>query len=66
MKPETLIHTTKGLVPLASLQVQDIVTGTETTREIATEWRMGSELVRRDVWVSVLRGEPMGSEQGRM
>ena len=66
MTPDTLVYTTKGLIPFASLQVQDIVTGTDNSREIATEWRLDGELVRRDVWVSILRGQSMGAEQGSM
>lgn len=64
MTPDTLVYTTKGLVPFRELSVKDIVTGTDNSREIATEWRMGEELVRRDVWVSILRGQSIGTEQG--
>jgi len=64
MTPDTLVYTTKGLVPFRALAVQDVVTGTDNSREIATEWRMDGELVRRDVWVSLLRGQSMGAEQG--
>jgi hypothetical protein len=55
MSDETLIYTTKGLVPFADLRVKDVVTMEDNARVTATEWRLGDEIVRRDVWVSVLR-----------
>jgi hypothetical protein len=64
MDTSTLIHTIRGLIPAGELQVIDIITTTENSREIATEWRKDGEIVRRDVWVSLLRGLSIGSEQG--
>lgn len=64
MDSATLVYTTHGLVPAGELEVKDIVTSTDNSREIATEWRKNGELVRRDVWVSLLRGVAMGAEQG--
>lgn len=64
MADDTLIHTTKGLVPLSQLEVKDIVSYTANSRDMATEWRKDGELVRRDVWVSILRGHSLAGEQG--
>lgn len=60
-----LIFTTKGLVERETLKVRDVVTWEENARVIATEWYdQYGELVRRDVWVSILRGQSMTAEQG--
>ena len=64
MAHNPLIHTTHGLVPASALEVKDVVTFEDNARVIATEWRKGDELVRRDVWVSILRGQSVGAEQG--
>lgn len=32
----------------------------------AVEWRLAGELVRRDVWVNVLRGLSIGAEAGKV
>lgn len=58
------IYTTKGLVELDQLTVADVVTMEDNARVTATEWRMGDELVRRDVHVNMLRQLEMGAEQG--
>lgn len=58
------VWTTHGPVDRAELTVEDIVTETEQARVIATEWRRGGELVRRDVNVNVLMGHLVGAEQG--
>lgn len=50
------VLTTAGLIERDRLQVKDIVTESDNAREFATEWRLNGELVRRDVWVNVLRG----------
>jgi hypothetical protein len=44
--------------------VKDIVSETTDARVIATEWRLGEELVRRDVNVNVLVGHLVGVQQG--
>lgn len=58
------VFTTKGLVDRELLQVQDIVTEEPNARVTATEWRMGDELVRRDVHVNILAGQAVTAEQG--
>lgn len=60
------VHTTKGLVDRDLLVVTDIINEEPNARVTATEWRMGGELVRRDVHVNVLAPQAMGAEQGGM
>lgn len=59
-----VVATTKGLVDRSLLEVRDIVTEEETSRIIATEWYLDGELVRRDVWVSLLVGVEMAGAGG--
>lgn len=60
----TQVITTKGLVAIDQLSVSDIVTIEGHTRVTATEWRLGGELVRRDVNVNVLKPLEIGALQG--
>ena len=57
------VQTTKGIVDRSLLEVKDIVTEQDTARCMATEWYLDGELVRRDVWVSVLVGASLTGEQ---
>jgi hypothetical protein len=57
------VITTKGLVDSSKLEVKDIVFWEENSRVIATEWYLEGELVRRDVYVNLLRGLDIASEQ---
>lgn len=59
-----LVHTTKGLIDHSELDVKDLVTWEGTARVTATEWRYHDELVRRDVFVNILRGQEVFAEQG--
>ena len=59
-----MVATTKGLVDRSLLAVKDIVTEEQNARIIATEWYLDGELVRRDVWVSLLIGVEMSGEGG--
>lgn len=56
------VLTIDGLVERDELIPKDIVTESHNTRVTATEWFRGEKLVRRDVWVNVLRGETLGVE----
>lgn len=60
------VHTTKGIVNSERLDVKDIVKMEENARVIATEWYLDGELVRRDVWVSMLNGHEMLGEQAQI
>lgn len=57
------VQTTKGLVAMDRMEVQDIITVEDNARVIATEWHLDGELVRRDVAVSILRGHALAGEQ---
>jgi hypothetical protein len=61
---EQLIFTTKGNVPLSTLEVTDHYEWNDNSRVHATEWRLNGELVRRDVNVNILRGLELGVAQG--
>lgn len=58
------VYTTKGLVERDQLTVIDVTTDEPNARVTATEWRMGDELVRRDVHVNILAPQSLGAEQG--
>jgi hypothetical protein len=62
------VHTIKGLIERDRLTVTDIVTEDDNSRAVATEWRLKTtgELVRRDVAVSILRGQALAGEQAEM
>lgn len=57
------VNTTKGLIDRDLLEATDIVSDEDNARVIATEWFLDGELVRRDVAVSILSGQALGSEQ---
>ena len=50
------VHTTKGLVDIDRLDVRDIVQVHDNARNNIVEWYLDGELVRRDVFVNILRG----------
>lgn len=50
------VLTTHGLVERAALTTKDVITESDSSRIVATEWYLKDELVRRDVWVNGLRG----------
>jgi hypothetical protein len=61
-----LVETIKGLLPRDQLEVKDIVTETDNSRCIATEWYYNGELVRRSAWADVLRATSVLGEQVEM
>jgi hypothetical protein len=61
-----LVETIKGLLPMADLEVKDIVTVTDNSRCIATEYYYNGELVKRSAWADVLRTAPLFGEQVKM
>ena len=61
-----LVYTTRGLIEIEKLDVKDIIELHDNARVIATEWRLDGELVRRDVWVSVLRGQEALPDQAKV
>jgi len=60
------VMTIKGLVELSALDVRDIVEIGDNYRKIATEYRLGDELVRRDVTVNALRGLESHTIEGKV
>ena len=50
------VHTTKGLVEIDRLDIRDIVQVHDNARNNIVEWYLEGELVRRDVFVNILRG----------
>ena len=55
-----MIPTTKGDIDLSELEVKDSWVFENDKRVMATEYWFKGEMVRRDVWVNVFRGESMG------
>lgn len=64
--PGQQVQTKNGLVDRSSLTVKDIVQEHPNARVVATEWYLGTELVRRDVAVSILQGLPLSGEQANI
>jgi hypothetical protein len=62
----TQVHTIKGLIDRDRLTVKDVVAEDDNSRAIATEWFLDGEMVRRDVAVSILRGQALTGEQAEM
>ena len=50
------VHTTKGLVDIDRLDIRDIVQVHDNARNNIVEWYLEGEMVRRDVFVNILRG----------
>ena len=61
-----LVNTTKGEIARDRLITTDIVSEEPGCRVIATEWHLDGELVRRDVWVSILKGQEVAGEQASL
>jgi hypothetical protein len=55
------VQTTKGLIEHTELTVKDIPGIDGESRVMATEWYLGNEMVRRDVWVNLLRSVELSS-----
>lgn len=58
------VMTIDGPLERDDLVITDVVTWTDNTREIATEWRCAGKLVRRDVAVSFLMPQDLNPRQG--
>lgn len=57
------VYTIKGLLPRDELEARDIITETDNSRCIATEWYYQGEMVRRDAWANLLRSEGLEGAQ---
>lgn len=60
------VHTLKGPIERDRLIATDIVSEEDNARVIATEWHLDGELVRRDVWGNILRGQALFGEQAEL
>lgn len=57
------VSTNKGLIDLADLVVNDVVTYEQNARVTSTEWMFNNELVRRDLNINMLTGLSLGAEE---
>lgn len=60
----TTVFTTHGLVDRSQLELTPVISESPTAVEVALEWRLNGELVRRDLWVNVLRPPQMEMVNG--
>jgi hypothetical protein len=58
------VYTTKGLIDSSLLRVEDEAEMAGDCRVLKTRWYLGEELVRQDVWASVLAPHEMAAQQG--
>jgi hypothetical protein len=63
---QMLVETIKGLLPIEDLEVKDIVTVTDNSRCIATEYYYNGELVKRSAWADIFRAVPLIGEQPKL
>lgn len=62
----TLVQTAEGLLPLDALQVTETRKVGATDIAMAREWFYEGRLVRRDAWVTLLRGVDSQAETGKI
>ena len=62
----TLVQTAEGLLPLDALQVTETRKVGATDISMAREWYYEGRLVRRDAWVTLLRGVESNGEAGKV
>jgi hypothetical protein len=58
------VATCEGEVDREELEVRDLVGEDDNARVTVTEWRREGRLVRRDVFVNMLRGVAVGVKSG--
>ena len=63
---DQLVQTTKGLLPASALEIREVKDEGDNHMSVAREWYHGGELVRRDAWVTILRGLDAAGEQGKV
>jgi hypothetical protein len=61
-----LVETIKGLLPSEDLEVKDIVSWTDNSRCVASEYYYNGELVKRSAWADILRSVPVLGEQPKI
>ncbi|HEU4603745.1 MAG TPA: hypothetical protein VFS24_17350 [Steroidobacteraceae bacterium] len=60
------VQTIDGLIDRDQLEARDIITEEDNARVVATEWYLGTKMVRRDVHVSILCGQSVFGEQANL
>lgn len=66
MSEARMVQTAKGLLPFGELEIREVRGDGENEVSIAREWYWHGELVRRDAWVTLLRGNPAATDQGKL
>lgn len=61
-----LVHTAKGDLPYDELEQREVRGEGANDVSIAREWYHGGELVRRDVWVTLLAGQEVNAQAGAL
>lgn len=56
MKDDQMVETTIGLIPLSELEIREIKAAGDNELAVAREWYHRGIMVRRDAWVTQLRG----------
>ena len=60
------VLTTKGEIEFSDLDVHDIIETADNHRKISTEYYYLGELVKRSVWVDLMRPFDLTSDQGNI
>lgn len=63
---DRLIQTTRGLLPESSLTTREVRSDGDNDIGVAREWYLGGEMVRRDAWVTLLRGLEIDAQEGNI
>lgn len=61
-----MVETAKGLLPFDELEIREVRGDGANEVSIAREWYWRGELVRRDAWVTLLRGVPSALTEGKV
>jgi len=59
-----LVFTTRGDLPREQLQYTDVTTEDDKAIYTARTWTYQDEIVRRDAWVDLKRGESIEARKG--
>ena len=66
MEVDRIIDTIDGPIPESELLVKEVRTNGPNDIGLAREWYLGDKLVRREAWVTILRGQSISGEQGKI
>lgn len=59
-----LVDTAKGRIPFDQLEVREVKSSGDNDESVAREWYFNGEMVRRDAWVTLLRGNDTQAQTG--